>query len=101
MLPHSLFWSMLFNLGTFIACSLLSEPSEGVAEQAVKFVDVFEAREEPVRRKRMSRAPAIVEFIDLMTKFIGEKQAHAAYPSILATRRSMSGGAFPSMNCPF
>ncbi|WP_459815894.1 SpoIIE family protein phosphatase [Geotalea toluenoxydans] len=100
MLPHSLFWSMLFNLGTFIACSLLSEPSEGVAEQAVKFVDVFEAREEPVRRKRMSRAPAIVEFIDLMTKFIGEKQAHAAISQYLGDKEIDERGSLSEYELP-
>ncbi|MBI2355066.1 MAG: SpoIIE family protein phosphatase [Deltaproteobacteria bacterium] len=78
MLSHALFWTLFFNLGAFIAFSLLTEPDKGEAEQAVKFVDVFEVREEPLLRKRMSNAPTIEEFIALMTKFIGEKQAHAA-----------------------
>ncbi|HLO26739.1 MAG TPA: stage II sporulation protein E, partial [Geobacteraceae bacterium] len=78
MLSHALFWTLFFNVGAFIAISLLSETDKGDAEQAEKFVDVFEVQEEPLQRKRMSKPPAIVEFISLMTKFIGEKQAHAA-----------------------
>lgn len=83
MLSHALFWTLFFNLGAFIAFSILSEPDESEVEQAVKFVDVFEAHEEPAQRKRLSKAPAIVEFVDLMMKFIGEKQAHAAIAQYL------------------
>ncbi|WP_243371288.1 SpoIIE family protein phosphatase [Geotalea sp. SG265] len=100
MLPHSLFWSMLFNVGTFITLSLLTEPSESVAEQAVKFVDVFEEREEPIRRKRMSRAPVIVEFVELMAKFIGEKQAHAAIAQYLGDKEIDERGSLSEYELP-
>jgi serine phosphatase RsbU (regulator of sigma subunit)/Na+/proline symporter len=100
MLPHSLFWSMLFNVGAFIVLSLFTEPPEGVAEQAVKFVDVFREREEPPRRKRMSRAPAIVEFIDLMAKFIGEKKAHAAIAQYLGDKEIDGRGSLSEYELP-
>lgn len=100
MLPHSLFWSMLFNIGSFIAFSLLTEAPESVAEQAVKFVDVFETRVEPARRKRMSRAPAIVEFVELMTKFIGEKKAHSAIAQYLGDKEIDERGSLSEYELP-
>ncbi|MCM2359617.1 MAG: stage II sporulation protein E, partial [Geobacteraceae bacterium] len=36
MLSHALFWTLFFNLGTFIACSILTVPDKIEAEQAVK-----------------------------------------------------------------
>jgi Na+/proline symporter len=92
-LSHALFWTLFFNLGAFITITLTSSPDESEAEQAVKFVDVFEVREEPAQRQRMSKAPAIVEFVDLMTKFIGEKQAHAAIADYLKDKQIDARGS--------
>ncbi len=100
MLTHSLFWTLFFNLGAFIAFSLLTKPSEIEAEQAIKFVDVFEVQEEPAPRKRMSRSPAIVEFVDLMTKFIGEKQAHAAIAQYLGDKQIDERGSLSEYEIP-
>ena len=100
MLSHALFWTLFFNLGAFIAISLLSEPDKTEAEQAVKFVDVFEAREEPFQRKRMSKAPAIAEFVALMTKFIGEKQARAAIAQYLGDRQIDERGSLSEYELP-
>lgn len=99
-LSHALFWTLFFNLGTFIAISLLSEPDKNEAEQAVKFVDVFEKREEPFQRRRMSKAPAIVEFVSLMTKFIGEKQAHAAMAEYLEDKQIDERGSLSEYELP-
>ncbi|MCM2358233.1 MAG: SpoIIE family protein phosphatase, partial [Geobacteraceae bacterium] len=100
MLSHALFWTLFFNLGTFIACSILTVPDKIEAEQAVKFVDVFEEREEPARRERMSKAPAIVEFVNLMTKFIGEKQAHAAIAQYMADQHIDERGSLSEYELP-
>jgi len=100
MLSHALFWTLFFNLGSFIAFSLLTEPDETEAEQSVKFVDVFEAREEPAKRKRMSKAFAIVEFVDLMTKFIGKEQAHAAISRFLEHQRIDEKGSLSEYELP-
>ena len=100
MLTHSLLWTLFFNLGAFIVLSLLTDPDENEAEQAVKFVDVFEARREPFPRKRMSKAPAIVEFVDLMTKFIGEKQAQAAIAEYLGEVQIDERGSLSEYELP-
>ncbi|WP_246125913.1 SpoIIE family protein phosphatase [Geobacter argillaceus] len=100
MLPHSLFWTLFFNLGAFIGISLLTDPDKNEAEQAIKFVDVFKVREEPFPRERMSKAPAIVEFVDLMTKFIGEKEAQAAIAEYLGDKQIDERGSLSEYELP-
>src|SRR5699024_6636527 len=45
-LTHSLFWSMLVNIGLFVAVSLWRAPSARDASQGLLFVDVFRSRTE-------------------------------------------------------
>jgi len=100
MLSHALFWTMFFNIGSFIAISLMSAPDRSDSEQAEKFVDVFEPGEHPIIRKRMSKAPAIVEFIALMTKFVGEKEAHAAMGEYLQDKDIDERGSLSEFELP-
>lgn len=100
MLTHALFWTMFFNLVAFIAISILTEADKGEAEQAVNFVDVFKAREEPLQRKRVSKSPTVLEFVDLMTKFIGEKQAHAAIAQYLEGQQIDEKGSLSEYELP-
>jgi serine phosphatase RsbU (regulator of sigma subunit)/Na+/proline symporter len=100
MLSHALFWTLFFNLAAFISISLLTEPDKGETEQAVNFVDVFEVREEPAPLRRMSKAPAIMEFVALMTKFIGEKQAHAAIAQYLGDKQIDERGSLSEYELP-
>jgi len=100
MLSHSLFWTLFFNLGTFLAFSILSAPDKREAEQAARFVDVFVERGEPVPLTRMSRAPAIGEFTALITKFIGEKQAHAAIAQYLEGKEVDETGSLSEYELP-
>ncbi|HKK01775.1 MAG TPA: sodium:solute symporter, partial [Desulfuromonadales bacterium] len=83
---HALFWTMFFNVGAFLAFSFLTEQNPVEKEQAVKFVDIFGPEPEKTQLKRISRAPTIMEFVDLMNKFIGEKQAHQAISEYLGDR---------------
>ena len=97
---HSLFWTYFFNVGAFLALSLLSKPNKSEAEQAVKFVEGFAPPAELEKRKRLSRAPTIIEFVDLMTKFIGEKQAHAAIAQYLGNREIDQRGGLSEYDLP-
>jgi serine phosphatase RsbU (regulator of sigma subunit)/Na+/proline symporter len=83
---HALFWTMFFNIGAFLAFSFLTGQSTVEKEQALKFVDTFGPEPEATSRKRISKAPTIMEFVDLMNKFIGEKQAHQAIADYLGNR---------------
>ncbi len=97
---HSLFWSLLFNLGSFLTFSLLASPSEMEEEQAIKFVDAMAPPQEIEQRKRISKAPSIIEFVDLMSKFIGEKQAHAAIAQYMGDRNIDEKGSLSEYEQP-
>ena len=86
MWTHALFWTLFFNVGSFLTFSLITKPCKRGAEQAEKFVNAFAPVKQIPQRKRLSGAPTLVEFIELMTKFIGEKQAHAAISEYLGDR---------------
>ncbi|BCR05409.1 hypothetical protein DESUT3_24780 [Desulfuromonas versatilis] len=97
---HSLFWTLFFNIGAFLAFSLFTAPGRAELEQARKFVDVFGKPAETGPRKRFSKAPSIMEFVELMTKFIGEKQAHAAIAEYLGDREIDAKGSLSEYEIP-
>ena len=86
-LPHALFWTLFFNVGAFLALSLYTKPQPEEREQADNFVEGFAPPREKGQAERISRAPTLVEFVDLMTKFVGEKRAHAAITDYVSSRR--------------
>jgi Na+/proline symporter len=97
---HSLFWTLFFNIGAFLTLSLISRPTESEEEQIDKFVHVFGDRQTPVEKKRISKAPTVMEFVDLMTKFIGEKQAHNAITEYLGEREIDERGSLSEYELP-
>jgi len=90
---HALFWTMFLNIAAFITGSLLSRPGRAEREQIVKFVDVYEKRDEKIQRRRMTKAPTVMEFVNMMTKFIGEKQAHQAISRYLGDKEIDAKGS--------
>lgn len=77
---HSLFWSMLFNISSYIICSILIPQNDQERDQVHKFIGVFD-REEAQRRterKRLSKPVTTDQFVTLLSKFIGEAEARRA-----------------------
>ncbi len=97
---HALFWTMFFNIGAYLAFSFIGSPGKSEMEQAIKFVDAFAPPQETERRIRISKAPTIMEFVDLMTKFIGEKQAHTAITQYLGDREIDERGSLSEYEIP-
>lgn len=99
---HSLFWSMFFNLGSYLACSIILTQEETEKEQVRKFVDVFEPpKEEPSwETKRLSKPVTIIQFVNLMTKFIGENQAHTAIAQYMGNREIDEKGGVSEFELP-
>ncbi len=97
---HSLFWTMFFNLSAYLLVSLLTRPNSIDREQAAKFVDPESYREEEQKRRRISKAPTIMEFVNLMAKFIGEKQAHATIAEYLGDREIDERGSLSEYDLP-
>ncbi|MEJ2492681.1 MAG: sodium:solute symporter, partial [Desulfuromonadales bacterium] len=97
---HALFWTMFLNLGSYFAISLLTKPRADEQEQIRKFVDVYQPVVTVPERTRITRAPSVVEFVDLMAKFIGEKQAHAAIIDYLGDEEIDEKGGLSEYELP-
>ncbi|SNB46090.1 SpoIIE family protein phosphatase [Geobacter sp. DSM 9736] len=99
---HSLFWSMLFNIGGYLACSILLEQDDTEREQAKKFIDVFDPQKNGIawETKRLSKPITIMQFVTLMSKFIGEAQAHAAIADYLGDREIDEKGSVSEFELP-
>ena len=77
-LTHSLVWSLLANLGAFVAVSLWQRPSAREASQALLFVDVFQRDEVPSG----SAAPVfwrgrarLADLQALLARFVGPQRS--------------------------
>jgi len=97
---HSLFWSLLFNLSAYLILSFFSRQSETERIQANKFVNVFGTIDQPTQLKRISKAPTVLEFVELMSKFIGEKPAHVAISEYLGNRVVDARGSLADHEIP-
>ena len=77
LLSHSLFWSMLVNVGGFIWVSLLSMPSDLEQLQADEFVRKLDSPgAEPVTAWRGSAS--VSDLHDVLRRFLGDDRAAAA-----------------------
>ena len=97
---HALFWTIFFNLGSYLAISLLTSPHEEEQEQIRKFVDVYNPIPVIAEKTRITRAPSVIEFVDLMAKFVGEKPAHAAISNYLGDRDIDEKGSLSENELP-
>lgn len=99
---HALFWSMFFNAGCYLFCSIVLKTDDAEREQGRKFVDVFRPRgEEPHwETKRLSKPVTIMQFVTLLAKFTGEQQAYAAISEYLGNREIDEKGGVSEFELP-
>ncbi|WP_304598780.1 GAF domain-containing protein [Geobacter sp. FeAm09] len=99
---HSLFWSMLFNVGAYIFCSILLRQDEPEREQVRRFIGTYEQERSyhQAETKRLSKPVTIGQFVNLMAKFIGEADAHHAISSHLGDREMDAEGNVPEFELP-
>ncbi|MGH8849261.1 MAG: sensor histidine kinase, partial [Polaromonas sp.] len=73
-LTHSLFWSLLVNVGAYVAISLWRSPTASEASQALLFVDVFRRSQNtgPVFWRGRAR---VQDLQSLLARFLGEQKA--------------------------
>ena len=91
---------MFVNLGSYLAISILTTPSVEEQEQVLKFVDVFRPAPLAAEKTRITKAPTIIEFVDLMAKFIGRKQAHNAISDYMGNREIDEKGGLSEHELP-
>jgi signal transduction histidine kinase len=79
-LTHSLFWSLLVNIGAYVGLSLWRAPSGQEASQALLFVDVFKrtSMAHPVFWRGRATVP---DLLRLCERFMGVDKAHALFLS--------------------
>jgi Na+/proline symporter/nitrogen-specific signal transduction histidine kinase len=77
-LTHSLFWSLLFNVGAYVLVSLWRTPSARETSQALLFVDVFE-RTHAVRPVFWRGQASVHELLPLAQRFLGPEKARSAF----------------------
>ena len=98
---HAVFWTLLFNLGGYLIFSILMPQGEREQEPAEKFVNVFKPREEESwERKRFSKPVTIIQFADLMAKFVGDEQANSAIAAYLGNREIDKNGRVSEFELP-
>jgi len=82
---HSLFWSMLINVGALVGLSLMIRQSPIERTQAALFVDTFRAAD---AAQLLRRTAALPDLLSLVGRFLGHRQAEAAFLS-RARRRGL------------
>ena len=99
---NALFWSMLFNIGGYLACSIILPQGEKEKELVGRFVDVFKKSKDAPdwEPKRLSKPVTIMQFVNLMAKFIGESQAHAAITEYLGNKEIDETGGVSEFELP-
>lgn len=99
---NSLFWSMLFNIGGYLLFSILLEQNERESEQCRKFTEPFTpgSRDDIWETKRLSKQVTIIEFVNLMKNFIGEKQANEAISEYLEDHEIYENGMVSEFELP-
>jgi Na+/proline symporter/signal transduction histidine kinase len=89
-ISHSLFWSMLANIGCYIGFSLVARPGATETSQATLFVDVFRHSTEKVDSSRIWRGSADVnDLLPLIGRFLGPERAQEVFLSY-AHRRGLT-----------
>ncbi len=76
-ISHALFWTLVFNIGSFILVSLWTSRSVIERSQAIQFVDVFRDGSDGHRVWRGSAA--VGEIRQLVARFVGEARMQEAF----------------------
>lgn len=82
-LSHAFFWSLLFNVTTFVGVSLLTAPSPVEEEQARRFVGVFALEREAPLEKRYTFFPSLDQLTRFLERLVGPRKAAAACQAFL------------------
>ncbi len=77
-LTHSLFWSLLVNIGAYVGLSLWRAPNGQEASQALLFVDVFE-RTTTARPVFWRGRATVPDLLRLCERFMGAERAQALF----------------------
>ncbi|MBP2313722.1 sensor histidine kinase [Azospirillum soli] len=87
-LTHSLFWSMLLNIGLYVAVSLLDRPGLGERAQATAFVEVFQHAEAPLTAGQWRGDATVGDLARIVARFLGPQRAEQAFGELDPQRKA-------------
>jgi hypothetical protein len=83
-IAHSVFWSMLFNIGAYVGVSILTQPSAIEHTQAALFVDVFKYSGDKEETLMWRGTASLPDLRSLLTRFLGKTKTEEALASYAA-----------------
>jgi Na+/proline symporter/nitrogen-specific signal transduction histidine kinase len=87
-ITHAMIWSMIANIGAYVAVSLVATPSADEHRQASLFVDVFRQTGESGGARFWRGTASVPELYSLLARFTGVESADEAFRDY-ATARSL------------
>jgi Na+/proline symporter/signal transduction histidine kinase len=85
-ITHAMIWSMIANVGLYVAVSLLATPSADEHRQASLFVDVFRHTGESGGARFWRGTASVPELYSLLARFMGVASADEAFREYAAAR---------------
>ncbi len=89
-ISHSLFWSMLANIGCYVAVSLRKRPDVVETSQATLFVDVFRLTEGAAGSRFWRGSAHVQDLLPLIGRFLGPERAREAFLAYARRRGAAS-----------
>ena len=78
-ITHSMIWSMIANIGAYVAVSLAKSPGADEARQASLFVDVFKQTGETGGARFWRGTASVPQLYSLLARFVGVASADEAF----------------------
>ena len=94
-IAHSLYWSLLANVGAYVCVSLMRSPIAVEAGQATLFVDVFK-QSRPAGGAFWRGSAQIGDLLPLIGRFIGPERARNAFADYARSRGAASVEVLPA-----
>ncbi len=85
-ITHAMIWSMIANIGAYVAVSLSASPSAEEHRQASLFVDVFRQGGETGGARFWRGTASVSELYNLLARFFGADAADEAFREYAAAR---------------
>src|SRR5258706_10646392 len=85
-ITHAMIWSMIANIGAYVAVSLSASPSAEEHRQASLFVDVFRQSGETGGARFWRGTASVPELYNLLARFLGADGADEAFREYAAAR---------------
>jgi Na+/proline symporter/signal transduction histidine kinase len=84
---HSVFWSMLFNIGLYVGISVFKQPTALEHTQATLFVDIFKHSGDKERSLMWRGKASLPDLKSILSRFLGEEKSNDALSSYARSRK--------------